>query len=168
MACDSESLNGEGDVRPEDGERNEGYLVATEASVAQFARQRNAETYAQAVRDFVFEVMATERRAYFPVDPSRLVSQLEGNEGVATGIVRDSEGKPYTVFLTSPQISAGTFTASVEAVASAVLVHVPSDPALAGVAVNPWTDGGILIPTSALLGAIAELGKMFNDEGENK
>ena len=40
-------------------EQSEGYLVATEKSVAAFAKELTKENYFQAAHDFVFEVMVT-------------------------------------------------------------------------------------------------------------
>lgn len=138
-------------------EQSEGYLVETEKSVAAFAKAQTKENYFQAARDFVFEVMATERRAMFPVDAEQLVSQLSGKEPVGLGIVRDSNGNPFTVFLTSPQISVGTFDAAAEMIASQVFINVMQDQTLAGVAVNPWTDGGIMIGKGVLLAAMEDV-----------
>ena len=138
-------------------EQSEGYLVETENSVAAFAKAQTKENYFQAARDFVFEVMATERRAMFPVDAEQLVSQLSGKEPVGLGIVRDSNGNPFTVFLTSPQISVGTFDAAAEMIASQVFINVMQDQTLAGVAVNPWTDGGIMIGKGVLLTAMEDV-----------
>lgn len=138
-------------------EKSEGYLVAAEKSVAAFAKARTEENYFGAVHDFVFEVMATRRRAMFPVNAKQLGAQLAGKAPLGLGIVRDSNGNPFTVFLTSPQISAGTLDAAVEMVASEVFVNVLRDQTLAGVAVNPWTDGGIMIGKDVLLAAMEDV-----------
>ena len=86
-------------------EQSEGYLEVTEKSVAAFAKEQTKENYIQAAKDFVFEVMVTERRAMFPVDAKQLVCQLAGQDQVGLGIVRDSGGNPFWAFLTSPKVS---------------------------------------------------------------
>ena len=138
-------------------EQSESYLEETEKSVATFAKEQTKENYIQVAKDFVFEVMATERRAMFPVNAKQLVAQLGGKEPVGLGIVRDSSGNPFCVFLTSPKVSTGTFDAAAEMIASQVFINVMQDQSLAGVSVNPWTDGGTMLGADVLLAAMEDV-----------
>jgi len=136
-------------------------LQVTEEAVARFCANRNQATYSQAVHDFVLEAMATQRHAYFPVDVKQLMQFLEGGSPCSFVCLRDSEGVLYTVFLTSRRVPGGPAEASVGVVASKMLINVMQDPALGGVVINPYSDGGLRIPKQILAQVMVQLNAEF-------
>ena len=138
-----------------------GPLSETEAKFKEFVADRSESAYRALVEAFVFEAMGTNRTACFPLTEDVFKALTEKNSEFPFGfaIVRDLNGIPFAVFLTSHEMSCGPYPISAEIVASAVIVpHLFKERDIAGIAINPWNDGGAFIPKELFLQAMAKIG----------
>lgn len=146
-----------------DAERVES-LITTEAKFKEFAADRCIEKLEELVEAFAFETMATSRAACFPMTEEAICGMLDsggkGKPGFAT--ISDKAGAVCVVVLTSDKMSAGDYPAAATIVASHVVTQfVFSDPTIAGIALNPWNDGGAWIPKEFFLQKMQEIGQRY-------
>ena len=77
-------------------------LVETEALFKEFAANRCEETYRALVEGFVFETMATQRTASFPLPEIAFEEPANGGTlKFGFAVVRNDAGNPFAVLLTS-------------------------------------------------------------------
>ncbi|MCR5840100.1 MAG: hypothetical protein K6G94_10765 [Kiritimatiellae bacterium] len=139
---------------------NASSLVETEAKFNEFVANRSEATYATLVETFIFEAMGTNRTACFPLTEDVFKGLTEKSEEFPFGfaIVRDSQGAPFAAFLTSHEMSCGTYPISAEIDAWVVIKqHLFKERGIAGIALNPWNDGGAFILKDVLFNAMIEL-----------
>lgn len=139
-------------------------LFTTESKFKEFVANRCVETYTELVETFVIEAMATRRTASFPMSEEAMDNLFDENGNMRFGlaIVRDREGASYAALMTSSDMSAGDYPAAAAIVASQIITQfVFRDPQIAGIAINPWNDGGALVPKSAFLQALQRLDKKY-------
>ena len=143
-------------------------LSETEAKFKEFVADRSETTYSDLVETFVFEAMGTKRTACFPLTEDIFNGQTEENSGFPFGsrTIANPNGVPFAVFLSSHEMSCGPYPMSAEIVASAVIVpHLFKEQDIAGIALNPWNDGGAFIPKVLFLQTMVKLDKEISAEG---
>jgi len=135
-------------------------LVETDVAFREFVANRSEATYNALVEAFVFEAMGTKRAAWFPLNQEALEGLAEKDGGLHFGfaIVRDPQGIPYATFLTSHEMKCGPYPMSAEIVASYVITQfLFREQDIAGIALNPWNDGGAFIPKNLFLQAMVKI-----------
>ena len=151
-----------------DNDKTPEYLTDTRAVFDRFVADRTEDGYKEVLSTFVFEVMSTRRSAHFPTSIAIVQKFLSGEGPFASVIVRDANGLPYQVFLTDPSCEINGSEASVDIIAANVFNNVIKDPALAGVAINPWNGGGVCLPKNLLINEIQEIHQQIQEnKGEN-
>jgi len=125
-------------------------LIWTRTAVDTFLIRRSEDKYRDVLKAFVIEAMTTERCAAFPTS-TEIVTKFFADEGpFSSAIVRDGAGRPYLVFLTGHDRENNDAEAVATMKASEMLRNVMKDPALAGVALDPWNGGGVALPKNLL------------------
>ena len=136
-------------------------LVDTEAALREFYANRSQEMADKVVEMFVTEVMCTDHSANFPITEEALKAMFKGGP-CGSGIVRNSDGAPFLVFLTDEKKSAGTYPSAVTMTASQIFTHSVGDAGLAGFVLDPFDEeGGLYISMPVIHRQLARLHDMM-------
>jgi len=125
-------------------------LIWTRTAVDTFLARRSEDKYRNVLKAFVIEAMTTERCAAFPSSAEIVLAFFEGKGPFSSAIVRDGAGRPYLALLTDHDRESNGAETVVAMKASEMLRNVMKDPALIGVALDPWNGGGVALPKNLL------------------
>lgn len=155
------------EMTPTDGQTpTRATMTMTAEKFAEFKKNTSDETYMDLVEAFVVEAMTPNRFARFPMAEEKIAKLRAGEGRFSPFVVYNSSRQPFVVFLVGDAPTPGPIPTSIEMKAETLLNGVVQTQKLAGVAINPWDEGGVMIPTRDVIAAIRK--RREETEGQAK
>lgn len=131
-----------------------GPMPMTAQRFEEFKRNPGDESYGNLIDALAVEALMLGRFARFPMTEEKIARLRAGNGRFSPFVVYNADRMPFVVLLVGDTPRMGPIPTAIEMKAGPILEGVVQTPKIAGVAINPWDEGGVMIPTRDLMAVI--------------